>query len=139
MVSTKKVAALTVSLVIVDCLLAGIAVAAVTGVEAMSETLAVMTTLVVVMATMNIALLKIGLKLFRQRERTKDDPLVELFAEQIEGDLDLKTLLTQISAKVSRHDKIGEEVESLRSALKPMLDEYFLAKAEREGENAGRP
>lgn len=142
MVSTRKVTALAVSLIIVDCLLAGVAVAAVTGTEAMEQTIALVG-LVAVMAALNVALVRLHLRDWREkRQRQKereDDPLGQIFAEELENSTDLQAFLTSIAAKVSRHEKLEGELENLREALKPIIEDYMLGKAERNGENAGRP
>lgn len=120
MFSTRKVAILTASLIVVDCLLAGIAAAGVAGegLGSMSETLSIALTLVVVMAALNVVLIKLLLKNYRERQN--GDPLDDILGGSLEKDTDAKTLLTKMAAMIGRHDE----------ALKPLIEDYALRKAE---------
>lgn len=122
MVSTRKVAILTASIIAVDCLLAGIATASMVGEElgTMSELLSVTLTLVVVMAGLNVVLIKLHLK--NWRERSDSDPLDDILGGSLEKDTDAKALLTKLAAMIGRHDE----------ALKPLIEDYALRRAEQK-------
>lgn len=117
MVSTRKVAVLTASIIAVDCTLAGVAAAQIIGgaPDTMSEIAAIGWTLVAGLAALNFILVKIILNEWRKRESTGED----ILAESLDKSTDAKALLTAIAAKITRHDE----------ALGPLLEDLHLRKA----------
>lgn len=121
MVSTNKVLTLSAGIIATDCMLAGMAIAGLTGqgVGTMSETLSVALTLVVILAALNTVLIKLHIKDWRER-RKGSDSASDLLGDALEEDMDAKALLTSLAAMIGRHDE----------ALKPLIEDYALRRAE---------
>ena len=125
--STRKVVIGTASLIAGQCLLAGFAMAAelnkLTGGESVETILAAVAALCIGVLGTALAGARLIVKAAKQET---DNPVWQLFANQVNRDTDIKTLLKDIVETTHNHEQ----------QLKPLVEDYMMRKAKRQ---TGRP
>ena len=123
MVSTKKVITISAGIIAIDCILAGMAAAGLSGrgEDAMWEALAVSWTLVILLASLNVVLIRLHIKEWLKRGNERDDAS-KILAEALEKDTDPMALLM----------KIATRMDGFERAIAPIVEEFQERKADED-------